>query len=68
MEEKDYEEFYSPEWINVDMTEYYNMQENLEYYKTFVKKIVEEIGSEEQDSKKIEFIKDYIGELKEVLH
>lgn len=67
MKEKIYEEFNVPEWINVDMTEYYNMQENLAYYKTTIRMIEEEINGEESDEKKIESIKDYIKELKDVL-
>lgn len=67
MKEKIYEEFNVPEWINIDMTEYYDMQENLAYYKTTIRMIEEEINSEDSDKKKIECIKEYIKELKNVI-
>lgn len=71
-EERYGESFYQPEWIQVDLTYMQNLEENLEYYKTFVRMIEEEVAILEErpeDSQEvIKSIKQYIEELEEVLH
>lgn len=66
MEEKINEEARIPEWIQVDMTCYQNMEENLEYYKTTIKLIEEKIECEE--TQVLREINELIEELKKHLH
>lgn len=66
MEEKINEEARIPEWIQVDMTHYQNMEENLEYYKTTIKLIEEKIECEE--TQVLREINKLIEELKKHLH
>lgn len=71
--ERDYgENFNQPEWIQVDMTYMQKLEENLEYYKTFIKMLKSETDffDEKQDDavEVINNIKEYLNELKEVLH
>lgn len=66
MEEKINEEARIPEWIQVDMTHYQNMEENLEYYKTTIKLIEEKIECEE--TQVLREINELIEELKKHLH
>jgi len=63
MEEKINEEARIPEWIQVDMTYYQNMEENLEYYKTAIKLIEENVEQMKETTLKKE-IQDLINELK----
>lgn len=63
MEEKINEEARIPEWIQVDMTHYQNMEENLEYYKTAIKLIEENVEQMKETTLKKE-IQDLINELK----
>jgi len=63
MEEKINEEARIPEWIQVDMTCYQNMEENLEYYKTAIKLIEENVEQMKETTLKKE-IQDLINELK----
>lgn len=66
MEEKINEQARIPEWIQVDMTHYQNMEENLEYYKTTIKLIEEKIECEE--TQVLREINELIEELKKHLH
>lgn len=66
MKEKINEEARIPEWIQVDMTHYQNMEENLEYYKTAIKLIEEKIECEE--TQVLREINELIEELKKHLH
>jgi septal ring factor EnvC (AmiA/AmiB activator) len=69
LEERYGEDFNQPEWIQVDMTYMQNLEENLEYYKTFVKMIEEEIDEFEGDTQELaDNIEEYLKELKGVLH
>lgn len=63
MEEKINEEARIPEWIQVDMTHYQNMEENLEYYKTAIRLIEESVEQMEETTAKKE-MQDLINELK----
>lgn len=63
MEEKINEEARIPEWIQVDMTHYQNMEENLEYYKTAIKLIEENVEQMKETTLKKE-MQDLINELK----
>lgn len=65
MKEKIYEEWNQPEWIQVDMSYMEKVEEQLEYYKGFVRVIEEEIGNPSDDT--IENIREHLDELKEVL-
>ena len=65
MEEKIYEEWNRPEWIQVDMSYMEKVEEQLEYYKGFVRVVEEEIENPSDDT--IENIKEHLEELKEVL-
>lgn len=71
--ERDYgENFNQPEWIQVDMTYMQKLEENLEYYKTFIKMLESEVDffdEKEDDATEVIYnIKQYLKELKEVLH
>lgn len=63
MEEEIIEEARIPEWIQVDMTHYQNMEENLEYYKTAIKLIEENVEQMKETTLKKE-MQDLINELK----
>lgn len=65
MKEKIYEEWNQPEWIQVDMSYMEKVEEQLEYYKGFVRIIEEEIENPSDDT--IENIREHLDELKEVL-
>jgi len=65
MEEKIYEEWNQPEWIQVDMSYMEKVEEQLEYYKGFARVVEEEIENPSDDT--IENIKEHLEELKEVL-
>jgi len=71
--ERDYgEDFNQPEYIQVDMTYMQNLEENLEYYKTFIKMLESEVyyfdQKEDDGAEVIKNIIQYLNELKEVLH
>lgn len=68
MEEKIYEEFNQPEWIQVDMSYIQKLEENVEYYKTAISEIKEEVNLEGENEEKIENIKTAIKELEGVLN
>lgn len=65
MKEKIYEEWNRPEWIQVDMSYMEKVEEQLEYYKGFVRVVEEEIENPSDDT--IKNIKEHLKELKEVL-
>lgn len=68
LEERYGEDFNQPEWIQVDMTYMQNLEENLEYYKTFVKMVEEEIDEFEGNTQELaDNIEEYLKELKGVL-
>ena len=62
------EDFNVPEQIKIDMTEYFNLKEDLEYYRTFKNMVFEETQSEEQDGLKIQIIKELVEQLEKELH
>lgn len=55
-----YDEWNQPEWIQVDMTYMQKLEENLEYYKTTIKAIIEELESNDDNKQKLTYIKNYI--------
>ena len=67
MEEK-YEEFNTPEWIKVDINEYYNLKEDLDYYRHFRNLVKEELESEETNKVKLNVIKELVEMLEKNLH
>lgn len=59
------EDFNIPDTMKVNTEDYYKMQEDMEYYKTTIRRIAEEVGSKDEDKDKIENIKRYICQLDE---
>ena len=68
MEEKIYEEFNTPEWVKVDINEYFNLKEDLDYYKHFKNLVKEELESEETSKIKLNVIKGLVEMLEKNLH
>jgi hypothetical protein len=68
MEEKIYEEFNIPEWVKVDINEYFNLKEDLDCYKHFKNLVKEELESEETSKIKLNVIKELVEMLEKNLH
>ncbi len=66
------EDFRMPEFVNVDITCYRNLQENEEYYKAFTSMVESEVDffDEKNDDaiEVIDNIKEYLNQLRKVLH
>lgn len=68
MNERYDEDFNMPEWIKVDINEYFNLKEDLDYYKQFKNFVKEEIESKADADLKIKTIKDLAEMLEKNLH
>jgi hypothetical protein len=66
------EEWNKPTWQQVDSDYLQKLEENVEYYKTFVKMVESEVdffNKESDDSLEvIDNVKEYLEQLREVLH
>ena len=49
-----YDEWNKPEWVQVEEKEYQKLQENIEYYKTAIKALKEELGIVEKIMEELE--------------
>ena len=65
MENEKIEEFNQPEWIQVDMSYHQKLEENLEYYKTAIKMIEEQLSEGKSHCEIVSEIANIIEELKE---
>ena len=59
------EEFNQPEYVTVEAEAYQRMLEELEYFKTTIGFIKEELNSENAEKEKEDSIRAYINELEE---